>query len=99
MLDIVVENEGEPDIVQISGGEPTIHPHFFEILDYAKTLPIRHIMINTNGIKIANDDKFVERLNKYMPGIEIYLQFDSFKQSVLKKLRHEKEKEVPTTRR
>jgi len=87
MFDIVVENEGEPDIVQISGGEPTIHPNFFEILDYAKTLPIRHIMINTNGIKIATDDSFTERLNEYMPGIEIYLQFDSFKSSVLTKLR------------
>ena len=89
MFDIVVENEGEPDIVQISGGEPTIHPQFFEILDYAKTLPIRHIMINTNGIKIANDHQFVKRLNEYMPGIEIYLQFDSFKQNVLEKLRGE----------
>jgi len=89
MFNIIVENEGEPDIVQISGGEPTIHPQFFEILDYAKTLPIRHIMINTNGIKIANDDQFVTRLNEYMPGIEIYLQFDSFKQNVLKKLRGE----------
>ena len=87
MLDIVVENEGEPDIVQISGGEPTIHPHFFDILDYAKSLPIRHIMINTNGIRIADDDEFAEQLNKYMPGIEIYLQFDSFKSTVLTKLR------------
>ncbi|SVA84650.1 uncharacterized protein METZ01_LOCUS137504, partial [marine metagenome] len=69
MFNVVVENEGEPDIVQISGGEPTIHPQFFEILDYAKTLPIRHIMINTNGIKIANDHQFVKRLNEYMPGI------------------------------
>src|SRR5690606_37116178 len=37
MLDAVVANEGEPDIVQISGGEPTIHPQFFEILDLAKS--------------------------------------------------------------
>src|SRR5690242_19382979 len=29
MLDAVVRNEGEPDVVQISGGEPTIHPDFF----------------------------------------------------------------------
>ena len=33
MLDAVVRNEGEPDVVQISGGEPTIHPDFFAILD------------------------------------------------------------------
>jgi len=39
MLDAIVRNEAEPDIVQISGGEPTIHPQFFEILDAAK--PVR----------------------------------------------------------
>jgi hypothetical protein len=36
MLDAIVRNEGEPDIVQISGGEPTVHPEFFAILDAAK---------------------------------------------------------------
>jgi len=87
MLDIVVANEGEPDIVQLSGGEPTIHPQFFDILAYAKTLPIRHIMINTNGIRIADDDSFIDHLNEFMPGIEVYLQFDSFRSAVLTKLR------------
>ena len=33
MLDCIVRNEGQPDVVQISGGEPTIHPDFFAILD------------------------------------------------------------------
>jgi len=35
-MDTIVANEGEPDVVQISGGEPTVHPQFFEILDLAK---------------------------------------------------------------
>ena len=87
MLDVVVYSEGNPDIVQLSGGEPTIHPQFFEILDYVKTLPIQHIMINTNGIRLADDNEFAERLNHYMPGIEVYLQFDSFRPGVQKKLR------------
>jgi uncharacterized radical SAM superfamily Fe-S cluster-containing enzyme len=87
MLDIIVENEGSPDVVQISGGEPTIHPHFFEILDIAKRKPIRHLMVNTNGIRIAGDFSFAERLASYMPDFEIYLQFDSFKPEVLVKLR------------
>ena len=87
MLDVIVANEGEPDVVQISGGEPTIHPQFFEILDLAKTKPIRHLMLNTNGIRIAKDVNFVEKLATYMPNFEIYLQFDSFKPEVLKILR------------
>ena len=87
MLDIIVENEGRPDVVQLSGGEPTIHPDFFEILDIAKRKPIRHLMVNTNGIRIANDPGFAEQLSSYMPDFEIYLQFDSFKPEVLRNLR------------
>ncbi|WP_378186950.1 radical SAM protein [Aquimarina sp. W85] len=89
MLDTIVINEKEPDVVQLSGGEPTVHPQFFEILQYAKKLPIRHLMLNTNGIRIAKDKKFVERLAAFMPDFEIYLQFDSLKPEVLKKLRGE----------
>ncbi|MDN5215812.1 radical SAM protein [Fulvivirgaceae bacterium BMA12] len=87
MLDTIVENEREPDVVQISGGEPTLHPQFFEILDYAKSLPIKHLMVNTNGIAIAKDFNFAKRLKSYTPDFEIYLQFDSFKKSVLETMR------------
>ena len=55
MLDALVASEGEPDLVQISGGEPTIHPEFFAILDAVKRRPIRHVMINTNGVRIAQE--------------------------------------------
>lgn len=89
MLDIIVANEGNPDVVQISGGEPTVHPQFFEILDIAKRKPIKHLMLNTNGIRIAKDEKFTERLATYMPDFELYLQFDSFKPEALKALRGE----------
>jgi uncharacterized radical SAM superfamily Fe-S cluster-containing enzyme len=87
MLDCVVRNEGEPDVVQISGGEPTIHPQFWEILDLAKSKPIKHLMVNTNGIRIAHDPGFARRLRDYMPGFELYLQFDSLRPSVLRELR------------
>ncbi|GGD17769.1 hypothetical protein GCM10011368_19570 [Hyunsoonleella pacifica] len=87
MLDTIVKNEKEPDVVQISGGEPTIHPQFWDILDYAKALPIRHLMLNTNGIKIAKDFEFAKRLKTYSPDFEIYLQFDSFENTVLQELR------------
>jgi 7,8-dihydro-6-hydroxymethylpterin dimethyltransferase len=87
MIDAVVANEGEPDVVQISGGEPTIHPDFFAILDRAKAAPIRHLMVNTNGIRIAEDETFAKRLAGYMPDFEVYLQFDSFERHALMSLR------------
>jgi len=87
MLDAIVSNELEPDIVQISGGEPTIHPQFFEILDAAKRRPIKHLMVNTNGIRIAQEEGFAERLATYMPQFELYLQFDSLQRDPLLQLR------------
>lgn len=87
MLDAVVRNEGHPDVVQISGGEPTIHPDFFRVLDLAKARPIRHLMVNTNGIRIAESEEFAARLAAYMPDFEVYLQFDSFKREALMDLR------------
>jgi uncharacterized radical SAM superfamily Fe-S cluster-containing enzyme len=87
MLDAIVRNEGEPDIVQISNGEPTIDPQFFEILDAAKRRPIKHLMLNTNGLRIAHEPGFAERLATYAPGFEIYLQFDSLRPDLIRALR------------
>jgi uncharacterized radical SAM superfamily Fe-S cluster-containing enzyme len=87
MIDAVVRNEGQPDVVQISGGEPTIHPDFFAILDRAKAAPIHHLMVNTNGLRIAQDEEFAKRLAGYMPDFEVYLQFDSFERKPLMELR------------
>ncbi len=87
MLDALVASEGEPDLVQLSGGEPTIHPQFFEILDACKARPIRHVMINTNGVRIAQDRAFVDRLASYAPRLEVYLQFDSLDDTALMDLR------------
>lgn len=87
MLDALVASEGEPDLVQISGGEPTIHPEFFAVLDAVKARPIRHCMINTNGLRIAQDPAFVERLKSYTPRLEVYLQFDSLNDDALMDLR------------
>jgi uncharacterized radical SAM superfamily Fe-S cluster-containing enzyme len=87
MMDALVTSEGEPDLLQISGGEPTIHPEILEILAAAKRRPIRHVMLNTNGIRIAEDPEFVARLAELRPGFEVYLQFDSLRPEALVNLR------------
>jgi uncharacterized radical SAM superfamily Fe-S cluster-containing enzyme len=87
MLDHLVASEGEPDLVQISGGEPTLHPQFFEILEAARRRPIRHLMINTNGLRIAREPGFAERLAAFMPRFEVYLQFDSLQRAALMAMR------------
>ncbi|MBL4885454.1 MAG: radical SAM protein [Planctomycetaceae bacterium] len=87
MMDALVESEGEPDVLQISGGEPTIHPQILEILQLAKSKPIKHLMLNTNGVRLAKDPEFVKQLAELTPGFEVYLQFDSLEKSALVNLR------------
>jgi len=77
-IDRLVEVEGQPEILQLSGGEPTIHPDFLDVFEYACAQPIDIVMINTNGIRLARDRDLIERLAEYRHRAEIYLQFDGF---------------------
>jgi uncharacterized radical SAM superfamily Fe-S cluster-containing enzyme len=76
MLDRFVAAEGSPEVVQFSGGEPTIHPQIVEFIALAQAKGIRSVMLNTNGIRIARDRRFAERLAELRP--HVYLQFDGF---------------------
>ncbi len=87
MLATLVASEAEPDLVQISGGEPTLHPQIMDILKLIKDSPVRHLMLNTNGIRIANDADFVAQLAAIKTGFEVYLQFDSLKKEALSTIR------------
>ncbi len=88
-IDRLVEVEGRPEVLQLSGGEPTVHPQFFEILDYAVRQPIDVVMINTNGLRIARDPAFVERVAEHRRRIEVYLQFDGLADEPYVRLRGE----------
>ncbi len=76
MLDAYIAAEGSPEVLQFSGGEPTLHPHILEFIALAQEKGIRYVMLNTNGIRIARDDRFLEGLAQLKP--HIYLQFDGF---------------------
>ncbi|MBI2853030.1 MAG: radical SAM protein [Chloroflexi bacterium] len=85
MLDNFVKLETEPGVIQISGGEPTLHPDILPILRLAKRKRLRMVMLNTNGIRIAEDDAFLAGLADVKP--TIYLQFDGFNPSTYERLR------------
>jgi 7,8-dihydro-6-hydroxymethylpterin dimethyltransferase len=87
ILDDLVRTEGNPEVVQFSGGEPSIHPQIIEMLWAAKRRGIRHVMLNTNGKRIANDDRFVEQLAEIKPSI--YFQFDGFDERTYEIIRAE----------
>jgi hypothetical protein len=86
-IDRLVAVEGRPEVLQLSGGEPTIHPEFLSILDYACDQPIDVVMINTNGVRLAKDRRFLEAVAEYRSRAEVYLQFDGFHDSHHEQLR------------
>lgn len=94
MVDRYVELEGTADVLQLSGGEPTIHPELLRMVRYAYGKPIAAVMINTNGIRLAKDPALVEELAAMRDRLEIYLQFDGLEDSTYARLRGEELLEI-----
>jgi len=87
ILDHFVATEGNPQVVQFSGGEPTIHPQIIPMIRAAKARGIPHVMINTNGKRVASDDAFLSELAELRPSI--YFQFDGFEAETYRAIRGE----------
>jgi uncharacterized radical SAM superfamily Fe-S cluster-containing enzyme len=87
----VIALKGGIEILQLSGGEPTLHPEFFRLIEWIRIHPkIDYLVINTNGLRFANDPDFVSeigRLQAKFDNIELYLQFDGVGGAGQKELR------------
>ncbi|WP_040281559.1 radical SAM protein [Tessaracoccus massiliensis] len=76
-VDTRLEREGgKLDVLMLSGGEPTLHPQFAELMDELVARPIVRIMVNTNGLVLAEDDALLAVLKKHRQRAEVYLQYD-----------------------
>lgn len=77
MTEFLLETEGgQLEILQISGGEPTLHPDLIPFLDYLRQQPIRHIILNTHGLTLPEMPELLEAFASYATGFELYLQYD-----------------------
>ena len=88
-VDLLIEKEGELATMFLSGGEPTLHPQFFDFVDYILRGPhaggVRRVLVSTHGRRIANDPAFAERFKA--SGAYASLQFDTLRPNVYPKLR------------
>lgn len=80
---------GKLGVVMLSGGEPTVRDDLPEILESLADLNITRVMINTNGRRIARDDRFLELLHRYRRRVEVYLQFDGLRPATYLAMRGE----------
>src|SRR5438309_7996319 len=61
--------------VQLSGGEPTISPHFIEAIRYARKVGYNSVQAATNGIEFAKSKEFCRQAAE--AGLRyVYFQFD-----------------------
>lgn len=80
----VIDRKGTIEILQLSGGEPTLHPQFFELVEWCQQNEgIDYLLVNSNGVRLAGDIEFGERLAQVMEygHFQFYLQFDGTKGS------------------
>lgn len=66
---------GELDLINITGGEPTLHPHIFELLELCAQNRIGRVTMNSNGLRIASDPEFARRLKE--SGVQVVLSLDT----------------------
>ena len=88
---LVAGGKSGSDMIQLSGGEPTIHPQFIEMVELLFDRGFKKVCINSNGIKLAQT-AFTRKLagcTRAFPDAElfVYLQFDGFRESTHQTLR------------
>lgn len=72
----LARENGRLDVVMLSGGEPTVHPGFAELVEALVARPIVRILVNSNGLLLARDDAMVDLLRRHRDRVEVYLQYD-----------------------
>lgn len=82
-----LKNQSSINTATLTGGEPTIHPHLFELLDVLNRPEIDYVSVNTNGIRIANDEDFVKELAT-KKNIYISLHYDGVHSKQLRGIDH-----------
>ena len=88
MIQTVLDYAGQPPILTMGGGEPTLHPDFFNLVHMAKASGIADIWVYTNGVKISEDETLARRLVD--ENLYIVLQWDGFDDAIYETLRGRK---------
>ena len=85
IIDLLIKAEGTLETITLSGGEPTSHPQFFELVDMATRPEIGRISVVTNGILLARSKEFCEKIKE--KNVYVILQLDGFDDEIQKTIR------------
>ncbi len=86
MLDRLIAGEGQIDVLNLSGGEPTVNPCFREIVDECVSRKeILRVSVSTNGLNLLRNPELLAFLAER--GVVISLQFDALSDDTDRTLR------------
>lgn len=72
--------------LQLSGGEPTTRDDLPEIVRMAKRAGCKYVQLNSNGLRLAEDEEFVRALAD--AGLSfVFMQFDGMDDEIYRRLR------------
>ncbi len=73
-------------LLQLSGGEPTVREDLPELISFAVQCGCRYVQLNTNGIRLAEEEGYAEKLAQAHLSF-VFLQFDGLDDRIYQKLR------------
>jgi 7,8-dihydro-6-hydroxymethylpterin dimethyltransferase len=85
ILDNLIATEGTVDVVNLSGGEPALHPDLNTFFEIAAQIGISQLSLSTNGMELLKNKTLRDNLKKY--GVIAALQFDGFDDATYTTLR------------
>lgn len=75
-VDWIIESSGPVDLINVTGGEPMLHPQILDLLRECRRPEIGRVTMNSNGLRLAEDFALCERLAEL--GVCVILSFDTF---------------------
>ncbi len=86
ILDVLVRTEGQIDVLNLSGGEPTLNPHFRDIVEECVgRKEIVRVSVSTNGLTLSRDADLLRFLAERR--VIVSLQFDGLSDDIYQALR------------
>jgi len=86
ILDRLIESEDRIDVLNLSGGEPTMHPEFERIVETCLGRDeIVRVSVSTNGVQLARNHRLARFLAER--GVVVSLQYDGSDDDVYRHLR------------
>ena len=77
LLDKLIERAAPFDLLNVTGGEPTLHPDILELLKECQRPEIGRVTMNSNGLRLAADADLCRALADL--GVYVILSFDTFR--------------------